>query len=100
VMNSPPLTQLFPPDSSVDKSVADRAAETIRSASHRISDAIDAGRGPDMPLDILARLDRLLTRRRRRSAALDALSKLFLALMAFGITLLLGALALVIVYPI
>jgi hypothetical protein len=48
----------FPPDSSVDKSVADRAAETIRSASHRISDAIDAGRGPDMPLDILARLVR------------------------------------------
>ena len=29
----------FPPDSSVDKSVADRAAETIRSASHRVSDA-------------------------------------------------------------
>jgi hypothetical protein len=44
----------FPPDSSVDKSVADRAAETIRSASHRISDAIDAGREPD----ILARLVR------------------------------------------
>jgi hypothetical protein len=43
---------VFPPDSSVDKSVADRAAETIRSASHRISDAINAGREPDMPLDL------------------------------------------------
>jgi hypothetical protein len=87
--------------------VADRAAETIRSASHRISDAIDAGREPDMPLE--ARLVRdaplhslaiafllgvAIARR------LEALSKLFLALMAFGITLLLGALALVIVYPI
>ena len=49
---------VFPPDSSVDKSVADRAAETIRSASHRISDAIDAGREPDMPLDILSKLIR------------------------------------------
>jgi hypothetical protein len=38
--------------------VADRAAGTIRSASRRVSDAIEAGREPDMPLDILARLVR------------------------------------------
>jgi hypothetical protein len=40
------------------KSTVDRAAETIRSASHRVSDAIEAGREPDMPLDILAKLVR------------------------------------------
>ena len=47
----------FSPDSSVDKS-ADRAAETIRSTSHRVSDAIEAGRKPHMPLDIPSRLVR------------------------------------------
>jgi hypothetical protein len=45
-------------ESANEKSVADRAAETIRSASHRVSDAIDAGREPDMPLDILTKLVR------------------------------------------
>jgi ElaB/YqjD/DUF883 family membrane-anchored ribosome-binding protein len=45
-------------ESANNKSVADRAAETIRSASHRVSDAIDAGREPDMPLDILTKLVR------------------------------------------
>jgi hypothetical protein len=38
------------PDSSADKSMA----ETIRSANHRVSDAIGAGREPDVPHDILA----------------------------------------------
>ena len=46
----------FPSDNSTEK--ASRAAETIRSASHRVSDAIEAGRQPDMPLDILAKLVR------------------------------------------
>ena len=47
----------FPPDSSVD--IGGRpGGRDDWSASHRISDAIDAGRGPDMPLDILARLVR------------------------------------------
>ena len=48
----------FEPRSSNEKSAVDRAAETIRSASHRVSDAIDAGREPDMPLDILTKLVR------------------------------------------
>lgn len=48
----------FPPDSSTEKSTVDRAAETIRSASHRVSDAIEAGSEPNMPLDILAKLVR------------------------------------------
>lgn len=58
MMSSPRLTQPFSPDGSVDKSVADRAAETIRSTSHRVSDAIEAGRKPHMPLDIPSRLVR------------------------------------------
>jgi hypothetical protein len=37
-------------DESTEKSVGDRGAETIRSASHRVSDAIEVGREPDMPL--------------------------------------------------
>jgi hypothetical protein len=45
-------------EGSPEKSVADRAAETIRSTSHRVSDAINAGREPDMPLDVLAKLVR------------------------------------------
>jgi hypothetical protein len=48
----------FPFDSSTETSATDRAAETVRSASHRVSDAIEAGRRPDMPLDILAKLVR------------------------------------------
>jgi hypothetical protein len=48
----------FQGGSSTEKSAAGRATETIRSASHRVSDAIDAGREPDMPLDILAKLVR------------------------------------------
>jgi hypothetical protein len=40
------------PRGPTEKSVADRAAETIRSASHRVSDAIEAGREPDMPLHL------------------------------------------------
>jgi hypothetical protein len=48
----------FSSDSSTEKSGIDRAAETIRSASHRVSDVIEAGRHPDMPLDILAKLVR------------------------------------------
>ena len=32
--------------------------EAIQSASHRVSDAIEAGREPGMPLDILSRLIR------------------------------------------
>jgi hypothetical protein len=48
----------FPRPNSTEKSVTDRAAETIRSASQRVSDAIEAGREPDMPLDILAKLIR------------------------------------------
>jgi hypothetical protein len=41
-----------------EKSATERTAETIQSASHRVSDAIEAGREPGMPLDILARLVR------------------------------------------
>jgi hypothetical protein len=41
-----------------EKPTAEQAAETIRSASHRVSDAIEAGREPDMPLDILTKLAR------------------------------------------
>jgi hypothetical protein len=41
-----------------EKSATERAAETIQSASHRVSDAIESGREPGMPLDILARLVR------------------------------------------
>jgi hypothetical protein len=44
------------PDEPVEKSVAAQAAETIQSASHRVRDAIEAGREPGMPLDILSRL--------------------------------------------
>ena len=44
--------------SNLEVQTVDRAAETIRSASHRVSDAIDAGREPDMPLDILTKLVR------------------------------------------
>ena len=42
----------------LEKSATERAVETMRLASHRVSDAIEAGREPDMPLDILARLVR------------------------------------------
>jgi len=45
-------------ENSTEKLVADGAAQTIRSASHRVSDAIKAGREPDMPLDILTKLVR------------------------------------------
>jgi hypothetical protein len=48
----------FPSDGSTETSATDRAAETIRSASHTVSDAIEAGREPDVPLDILAKLVR------------------------------------------
>jgi len=44
--------------SNLEVQTVDPAAETIRSASHRVSDAIDAGREPDMPLDILTKLVR------------------------------------------
>jgi hypothetical protein len=39
-------------------SAAARAAETIRSASRRVNDAIETGRQPDMPLDILVKFVR------------------------------------------
>ena len=48
----------FQSDSSTEKPAASRAAEAIRSASQRVSDAIEAGRQPDMPLDILVKLVR------------------------------------------
>ena len=41
-----------------DQSVKAQATEAIQSASHRVSDAIEAGREPGMPLDILSRLVR------------------------------------------
>jgi hypothetical protein len=41
-----------------DPSVKTQATEAIQSASHRVSDAIEAGREPGMPLDILSRLVR------------------------------------------
>jgi len=40
------------------ESAAARAAEGVRAASQTVSDAIDAGRRPGMPLDTLARLTR------------------------------------------
>lgn len=46
------------PDDFPDKSTTERAKETIRSASHSVNEAIDAGREPGMPLEILARLVR------------------------------------------
>jgi hypothetical protein len=48
----------FERGSSNEESPVDRAAETIRSASHGVSDAIDVGREPDMPLDILTKIFR------------------------------------------
>jgi hypothetical protein len=45
-------------DEPAGKSAAARAAETIQSASHRVSNAIETGREPGMPLDILSRLVR------------------------------------------
>jgi hypothetical protein len=47
-----------PLEEPAEKSATERATETVRSASHRVSDAIGAGREPDMPLDILAKLVR------------------------------------------
>jgi hypothetical protein len=41
-----------------EKTTAEPVAETVRSASHRASDAIEAGREPDMPLEILTKLVR------------------------------------------
>lgn len=46
------------PDDPSDRSTARRAAESIKAASKGVSDAIDAGREPGMPLDTLARLVR------------------------------------------
>jgi hypothetical protein len=56
--NITPTEVLLSISKSTEKSTAERAAETIRSAGHRVSDAIEAGREPDMPLDILAKLVR------------------------------------------
>jgi hypothetical protein len=39
-------------------SAATQAAETLRAASQRVSEAIDTGREPGMPLDTIARLVR------------------------------------------
>ncbi len=47
-----------PLEEPAEKSATERAAESVRSASHRVSDATEAGREPDMPLDILAKLVR------------------------------------------
>jgi hypothetical protein len=41
-----------------EKTTAEPVAESVRSASHRVSDATEAGREPDMPLDILTKLVR------------------------------------------
>jgi hypothetical protein len=46
------------PEISTDKSAAEKAAETFQSASQRVSDAIESGRQPGMPLDTIARLVR------------------------------------------
>jgi hypothetical protein len=46
------------PDVSTGKSAGEKAAETIQSVSQRVSDAIDSGRQPGMPLDALAGLVR------------------------------------------
>jgi hypothetical protein len=46
------------PEGPTDKSAAEKAAETIQSASRRVSDVIETGRQPGMPLDTLARLVR------------------------------------------
>ena len=39
-------------------SAATQAADSLRNASQRVSDAIDSGREPGMPLDTIARLAR------------------------------------------
>jgi plasmid stabilization system protein ParE len=39
-------------------SAATQAADALRAASQRVSDAIDSGREPSMPLDTMARLVR------------------------------------------
>jgi hypothetical protein len=39
-------------------SAATQAADTLRNASQRVTDAIDSGREPSMPLDTIARLAR------------------------------------------
>ena len=41
-----------------ERSAGEKAAEAIQSASQTVTDAIDAGRRPGMPLDTLARLTR------------------------------------------
>jgi hypothetical protein len=40
------------------KSAAERAAETVKTASQSVHDAIETGRQPGMPLDVLSRLVR------------------------------------------
>ena len=46
------------PDDSNEKSPAERAAETIKAASQSINEAIETGRQPGMPLDILTKFVR------------------------------------------
>ena len=41
-----------------DRSATERIGETIRSASESVNEAIEAGRAPGMPLDILSRMVR------------------------------------------
>ena len=46
------------PENPSDNSRAARIGETIRSASQGVNEAIEAGRKPGMPLDILSRMVR------------------------------------------
>lgn len=46
------------PDDSFDKSAGERAAETIKAASQAANRAIETGREPGMPLDILSKMVR------------------------------------------
>jgi hypothetical protein len=46
------------PEDPSDKSAGERAAETIKAAGRGVNRAIETGREPGMPLDILSRMVR------------------------------------------
>jgi hypothetical protein len=64
------------PDDSFDKSAGERAAETIKAASQGVNRAIETGREPGMPLDILSKMV--------REAPLHSLAIAFLLGVAVG----------------
>jgi hypothetical protein len=48
----------IPPDERPDRTAGEKTADAVKAASQTVTDAIDAGRRPGMPLDTLARLTR------------------------------------------